>query len=146
MVQVFSNQCCCWYSKPFLRRPWILKQKKASVKLLLSPSLFHQLLLLRFWYICGFARAFGTMNVDAILSYEKNPDEDFYRLLGCDRSSNTEQILAEFKVRAKECHPDKQANRTDSNPERFQKLLKVVTSLSKLIPFFVVTYTMSSLS
>ena len=64
------------------------------------------------------------MNVDSILEYKKDPSEDFYGLLGCDRNSSNEQISTEFKIRAKECHPDKSANRSGSKPEVFQKLLK----------------------
>ena len=33
--------------------------------------------------------------------------EDYYSVLGCDPSSSEEQILAEYRVRAKESHPDK---------------------------------------
>lgn len=47
--------------------------------------------------------------------------EDYYILLGCDELSTVEQILAEFKVKALECHPDKHPG----NPkavENFQKL------------------------
>lgn len=69
------------------------------------------------------------MNVDSILKYEKNPKEDFYQILGCDRSSNTEQILTEFRLRAKDCHPDKSAGREQSDPETFQKLLKAKNTL-----------------
>ena len=65
------------------------------------------------------------MNVNNILDYKKDPAEDYYRLLGCDRNSTSEQISTEFKIRAKECHPDKTAGRNESNPEIFQKLLKV---------------------
>jgi len=70
------------------------------------------------------------MNVDSILGYELDPREDFYQILGCDRTSSSEQIQTEFKVRARECHPDKQANRTKSNPERFQRLLKAKNTLT----------------
>ena len=66
-----------------------------------------------------------TMNVNSILEYKKDPSEDFYGILGCDRNSIDEQISTEFKIRAKECHPDKSANRSDSRPEVFQQLLKV---------------------
>ena len=69
------------------------------------------------------------MNVSTILDYQKDPNEDYYKLLGCDRLSSPEQIQTEFKVRAKECHPDKQKNITESNPERFQVLLKVKSDL-----------------
>uniref|UniRef100_A0A287AVV6 DnaJ heat shock protein family (Hsp40) member C12 n=1 Tax=Sus scrofa TaxID=9823 RepID=A0A287AVV6_PIG len=45
--------------------------------------------------------------MDAILNYKSEDTEDYYTLLGCDELSSVEQILAEFKVRALECHPDK---------------------------------------
>uniref|UniRef100_A0A2K5EAF0 DnaJ heat shock protein family (Hsp40) member C12 n=1 Tax=Aotus nancymaae TaxID=37293 RepID=A0A2K5EAF0_AOTNA len=45
--------------------------------------------------------------MDAILNYRLEDTEDYYTLLGCDELSSVEQILAEFKVRALECHPDK---------------------------------------
>ena len=67
----------------------------------------------------------GKMNVSNILEYKRDTDEEFYRILGCDRNSTSDQISAEFKIRAKECHPDKTAGRNESNPEKFQKLLKV---------------------
>ena len=70
------------------------------------------------------------MNMDAILDYTRDPNEDFYQVLGCHRLSTTEQIQTEFKIRAKECHPDKQKNITESNPERFQLLLKVRHTIS----------------
>eukprot|EP00095_Tigriopus_kingsejongensis_P000587 maker-scaffold95_size379157-snap-gene-0.17 protein:Tk00587 transcript:maker-scaffold95_size379157-snap-gene-0.17-mRNA-1 annotation:"j domain-containing protein" len=47
------------------------------------------------------------MNVDGILNYKRDSKEDLYNLLGCDRSSTQEQIITEFKTRAKKCHPDK---------------------------------------
>ncbi|KAG5671123.1 hypothetical protein PVAND_001337 [Polypedilum vanderplanki] len=59
--------------------------------------------------------------VDEILSYKKNPDEDFYALLNCDESSSVEQINAEYKVLAMKYHPDKNAG--DKEAERiFQQL------------------------
>ncbi|PNI75682.1 DNAJC12 isoform 3 [Pan troglodytes] len=61
--------------------------------------------------------------MDAILNYRSEDTEDYYTLLGCDELSSVEQILAEFKVRALECHPDKHPE----NPkavETFQKLQK----------------------
>ena len=79
------------------------------------------------------------MNVNTILDYQKDPNEDYYKLLGCDRLSSPEQIQTEFKVRAKECHPDKQKNITESNPERFQVLLKVKSDLILQWCFYVVT-------
>nr|XP_060624901.1 dnaJ homolog subfamily C member 12 [Anolis sagrei ordinatus] len=59
--------------------------------------------------------------MDAILNCRLEEMEDYYSLLGCDELSTVEQIAAEFKVRARECHPDKHP----ANPqavENFQKL------------------------
>nr|XP_023956861.1 dnaJ homolog subfamily C member 12 isoform X2 [Chrysemys picta bellii] len=59
--------------------------------------------------------------MDAILNCNLDDMEDYYILLGCDELSTVEQILAEFKVKALECHPDKHPG----NPkavENFQKL------------------------
>ncbi|TRY71839.1 hypothetical protein TCAL_06106 [Tigriopus californicus] len=57
------------------------------------------------------------MNVDSILNYERDPSEDFYKLLGCDRSSTQEQIITEFKTRAKKCHPDKARINNPNDPD-----------------------------
>ena len=67
------------------------------------------------------------MNVSSILDYKRDPAEEYYKLLGCDRFASSEQISTEFKIRAKECHPDKSVGRNESNPERFQQLLTVST-------------------
>ncbi|KFZ51001.1 DnaJ subfamily C member 12 [Podiceps cristatus] len=59
--------------------------------------------------------------MDAILNCRPEDLEDYYNLLGCDELSTVEQILAEFKIKALECHPDKHPG----NPkavEDFQKL------------------------
>jgi len=45
--------------------------------------------------------------VDAILAFKRKEEDDFYALLGCDELSNIEQINAEYKIRAKALHPDK---------------------------------------
>ncbi|KAK2852937.1 hypothetical protein Q7C36_008138 [Tachysurus vachellii] len=47
--------------------------------------------------------------------------EDYYGLLGCNELSTTEQIMAEYKVRALSCHPDKQPE----NPEAAQDFQKL---------------------
>jgi len=48
------------------------------------------------------------MNISDILSYRgRDKKEDYYAILGCHRTSTKEQILAEYKVRAKQLHPDK---------------------------------------
>lgn len=61
--------------------------------------------------------------MDAILNYKSESTEDYYTLLGCDELSSVEQILAEFKVRALECHPDKHPENSKA-VEMFQKLQK----------------------
>ena len=33
--------------------------------------------------------------------------ENYYHVLGVSQASSTEQILTEYKIRAKSCHPDK---------------------------------------
>lgn len=38
-------------------------------------------------------QAHRMSNVDEILSYKKNPDEDFYALLHCDESSSVSKSL-----------------------------------------------------
>ncbi|XP_010337618.1 dnaJ homolog subfamily C member 12 [Saimiri boliviensis] len=61
--------------------------------------------------------------MDAILNYRSGDTEDYYTLLGCDELSSVEQILAEFKARALECHPDKHPENSKA-VETFQKLQK----------------------
>lgn len=61
--------------------------------------------------------------MDAILNYRSEDTEDYYTLLGCDELSSVEQILAEFKARALECHPDKHPENSKA-VETFQKLQK----------------------
>ena len=70
------------------------------------------------------------MDVGSILNYEADPNEDYYGLLGCDSSASTEQIIAEYKIRAKDCHPDR--NNAAAQPhsqEKFQHLLQGPTFL-----------------
>lgn len=64
-----------------------------------------------------------SLEMDAILNYRPEGSEDYYALLGCDELSSVEQILAEFKVRALECHPDKHPENSKA-VETFQKLQK----------------------
>uniref|UniRef100_A0A2K6FHZ2 DnaJ heat shock protein family (Hsp40) member C12 n=1 Tax=Propithecus coquereli TaxID=379532 RepID=A0A2K6FHZ2_PROCO len=54
--------------------------------------------------------------MDAILNYRSEDTEDYYKLLGCDELSSVEQILAEFKIRALECHPDKHPESSKADP------------------------------
>ena len=66
------------------------------------------------------------MDVGSILNYEADPNEDYYGLLGCDSSASTEQIIAEYKARAKDCHPDRNsAVAQPQSREKFQHLLRV---------------------
>ncbi|XP_055524121.1 J domain-containing protein [Wyeomyia smithii] len=62
-----------------------------------------------------------SSGVDEILSFKRNPDEDFYALLNCDENSSVEQIQAEYKVLALQYHPDKNAGDKDAEA-MFQKL------------------------
>ncbi|KRZ97204.1 Structural maintenance of chromosomes protein 1A, partial [Trichinella sp. T8] len=48
-------------------------------------------------------------------------NDDYYNILGCDASSTMEQIVAEFRVRAKKLHPDKNSKSTSAN-EDFARL------------------------
>ncbi|KFP88652.1 PREDICTED: dnaJ homolog subfamily C member 12 [Acanthisitta chloris] len=66
--------------------------------------------------------------MDAMLS-GSSQDRDYYSLLGCDELSTVEQILAEYKIKALECHPDKHPG----NPkavENFQKLQQAKETLT----------------
>ena len=40
---------------------------------------------------------------------------DYYSVLGCDPASSEDQILTEYRVRARQTHPDK-----DGDKEEFQ--------------------------
>lgn len=59
--------------------------------------------------------------IDSILSYTRKEEEDFYALLGCDENSTTEQIVAEYKVRALQFHPDKNEGNKEAEM-KFQQL------------------------
>lgn len=69
------------------------------------------------------------IQMDAILNYRLDDSEDYYTLLGCDELSSVEQILAEFKIRALECHPDKHPENSKA-VEAFQKLQKAKETLT----------------
>merc|ERR1712154_566061 len=49
---------------------------------------------------------------------------DYYSVLGCDPSSSEEQIRTEFRLRARQSHPDK-----DGNKEEFQVLQEAKDTL-----------------
>ena len=46
---------------------------------------------------------------------------DYYSVLGCDPSSSEDQIRTEFRLRARQSHPDK-----DGSKEEFQARLSVI--------------------
>ncbi|XP_044153792.1 dnaJ homolog subfamily C member 12 [Bufo gargarizans] len=62
-------------------------------------------------------------------STEEAMGEDYYTLLGCDELSTVEQIIAEYKVRALECHPDKHPSNQKA-VEEFQKLQQAKETLT----------------
>ncbi|CAG0917307.1 unnamed protein product [Notodromas monacha] len=66
--------------------------------------------------------------MDAILNFDVKDLEDFYDVLGCAPDSSLEQILAEYKIRARELHPDKNAGKAAK--EKFQKLQEAKDVLS----------------
>ncbi|KAF2894495.1 hypothetical protein ILUMI_11695 [Ignelater luminosus] len=68
------------------------------------------------------------MSVDQILNYKRSEDEDYYAILGCDEHSSLEQILAEYKVRALQYHPDKNEGNKEAE-EKFQKLQEAKDTL-----------------
>uniref|UniRef100_A0A1B6DPJ5 J domain-containing protein n=1 Tax=Clastoptera arizonana TaxID=38151 RepID=A0A1B6DPJ5_9HEMI len=60
-------------------------------------------------------------SVDGIINYQKKSDDDLYAIVGCDETATVEQIIAEYKVRALQYHPDK--NDGDKDLEaKFQQL------------------------
>ncbi|XP_062352344.1 dnaJ homolog subfamily C member 12 isoform X2 [Cinclus cinclus] len=66
--------------------------------------------------------------MDAILSCNPEDLEDYYNLLGCDELSTAEQILAEYKIKALECHPDKHPG----NPKAVSFVCVAVENFQKL--------------
>ncbi|KAI1291753.1 J domain-containing protein [Halotydeus destructor] len=55
--------------------------------------------------------------MDAILNFSK-PDHNYYQILGCTPSSTVEQLQTEYKIKARQCHPDKSGD--DSNSSEFK--------------------------
>uniref|UniRef100_A0A4W2E097 DnaJ heat shock protein family (Hsp40) member C12 n=1 Tax=Bos indicus x Bos taurus TaxID=30522 RepID=A0A4W2E097_BOBOX len=70
--------------------------------------------------------------MDAILNYKSEDTEDYYTLLGCDELSSVEQILAEFKVRALECHPDKHPENSKADGVKLECFLSIPSSFSRI--------------
>ncbi|EDV25590.1 uncharacterized protein TRIADDRAFT_63893 [Trichoplax adhaerens] len=54
-----------------------------------------------------------------------SPEDDFYKMLNCDESSSLEQINTEFRIQAKELHPDRCSVKDDEDTvKRFALLQK----------------------
>ncbi|XP_077999382.1 dnaJ homolog subfamily C member 12-like [Glandiceps talaboti] len=60
--------------------------------------------------------------MEGVFDYKPSDEEDFYKILGCDELSATEQINAEYRVRVREVHPDK--NQDSPEAERKFHLLQ----------------------
>ena len=58
-------------------------------------------------------QAQGNMELGGLMEQGDKGKKDYYSVLGCDPSSSEEQILAEYRVKAKENHPDKEGNVED---------------------------------
>ncbi|KAJ1359002.1 hypothetical protein KIN20_017611 [Parelaphostrongylus tenuis] len=59
---------------------------------------------------------------------EKEPN--FYRILGCDRTSNVDQITAEYRARVRFLHPDKRLEEDDQKKEEYLRLQTAYSTLS----------------
>ena len=57
-------------------------------------------------------RAREDMELGGLME-QSGPGQDYYTVLGCHPTSTEEQILTEYRVRAKENHPDKEGNTED---------------------------------
>lgn len=58
--------------------------------------------------------------MEDLFAYKSCEEEDYYKILGCDELSSTEQIAAEYKARVLECHPDKHPGDQDA-AKRFER-------------------------
>jgi len=67
--------------------------------------------------------------MESILSYSPSEEDDYYTVLGCTELSSTEQVMAEYKQRAKLCHPDKTPQDSQA-AMKFQRLHKAKAILS----------------
>ncbi|KAH7645108.1 hypothetical protein HUG17_0646 [Dermatophagoides farinae] len=75
------------------------------------------------------------MFVNEILHNHNNKESiDYYTILGCDPGSTTEQIIAEYRNRALELHPDKATNNDERDrKEREQKFCQLLQAKDTLI-------------
>ncbi|TMS37572.1 hypothetical protein L596_004475 [Steinernema carpocapsae] len=73
--------------------------------------------------------------MDSSSETEKRGDQDdLYGLLGCSKSATLEQILAEYRARVRDYHPDKVGTQSEDVTKKFQRLLyakEILTSTSK---------------
>ncbi|KAL6052420.1 DnaJ subfamily C member 12 [Balamuthia mandrillaris] len=60
--------------------------------------------------------------------YGQNKEDSYYQVLGCDPNSSKSQIVAEYKARVKDLHPDKQP--AGSDPAPFLRITKAYQVLS----------------
>jgi len=56
-------------------------------------------------------------------------NKDFYKTLGCDPSSSEEQIIAEFRAKAKVLHPDKVGEQDEDTTKEFQDIQEAKETL-----------------
>eukprot|EP00794_Sanderia_malayensis_P011180 gene11180-12354_t len=61
------------------------------------------------------------MNLD-FLDNENSKEEDLYAIIGCDETSNIDQIKCEYKIRVLKVHPDKAEPDDKSAKESYDKL------------------------
>ncbi|XP_074596993.1 J domain-containing protein-like [Brevipalpus obovatus] len=67
--------------------------------------------------------------MEDIFNYEKRENDNYYKILGCDRLSDIDQILKEYRQKVIKCHPDKMDGVTSSEEfNRIQKAKEVLTS------------------
>ena len=59
--------------------------------------------------------------MDDIFGFNRNHDDNYYKILGCDRLSDVDQIMKEYRLRAIKCHPDKKPEDEQATQE-FEKL------------------------
>jgi len=65
--------------------------------------------------------------MEGLLSPTLSQTEDYYGILGCHPGATDQQILAEYRVKAKEVHPDKVGVQAD--PEDFQAIQEAKETL-----------------
>jgi DnaJ family protein C protein 12 len=56
-----------------------------------------------------------------------NDADDYYSVLGCDESSSVDQIIKEYHIRARECHPDKGGKEGNDEFRKITKAKEILT-------------------